>query len=497
MSTASQQEQGKKGSDAPRSASKRQASGSHRPQGKGHRRRSKRSKETRSELTITNPDAAGIDVGARTHYVAVPEGRAEASVRSFGADTAQLDELAQWLKDCGITTVAMESTGVYWVSLYQKLEEAGFEVLLVDAHQVKHVPGRKSDVQDCQWLQQLHSYGLLRAAFRPEDSICRLRTLKRHRKSSVQYASMWIEHIQKALNEMNLHLHHVLSDISGQSGLAILDAILAGERDPRKLASLADRRVKKSQAQIEAALTGDYRPELLFVLSQALQNYRQIQQQLAQCDLRIEKQLAQIADCTNPSQDQDPTPTSPNSAGGKPSKTKPKDALEVSLAGHLKRILGVDLTAIPGLNVLAVLTLLSEIGTNMAKWRNEKAFVSWLGLSPNNKISGQRVLSSRTRKVVNRAATILRLAAMVLGDSDTPLGSFYRRKRAQLGAPKAITATARKLGCLIYRLIKNGQGYQETDVHIYELKYKDQILNSLRKRANSFGFDLVEVPKAA
>ena len=194
MSTASQQEQGKKGSDTPRSASKRQASGSHRPQGKGHRRRSQRSKETRSELRITNPDAAGIDVGARTHYVAVPEGRAEVSVRSFGADTAQLDELAQWLKDCGITTVAMESTGVYWVSLYQKLEEAGFEVLLVDAHQVKHVPGRKSDVQDCQWLQQLHSYGLLRAAFRPEDSVCRLRTLQRHRKNLVESAAMWIQH---------------------------------------------------------------------------------------------------------------------------------------------------------------------------------------------------------------------------------------------------------------------------------------------------------------
>jgi transposase len=292
-------------------------------------------------------------------------------------------------------------------------------------------------------------------------------------------------------------LHHVLSDISGQSGLAILDAILAGERDPAKLASLADHRVKKSQAQIEAALTGDYRPELLFVLNQALQNYRQIQQQIAQCDLGMEKQLAQIADCTNPSQASEPTPSLSDSTSAKPRKTKPKDALELSLAGHLKRILGVDLTAIPGLNVLAVLTLLSEIGTNMAKWRNEKAFVSWLGLSPNNKISGQRVLSSRTRKVVNRAATILRLAAMVLGHSNTPLGSFYRRKRAQLGAPKAITATARKLGCLIYRLIKNGQGYQEPDLHIYELKYKDQILNSLRKRANSFGFDLVEVPKAA
>jgi transposase len=371
------------------------------------------------------------------------------------------------------------------------------EVLLVDAHQAKHVPGRKSDVQDCQWLQQLHSYGLLRAAFRPEDSICRLRTLQRHRKSLVEYAGMWIQHIQRALDEMNLHLHHVLSDISGQSGLAILDAILAGQRDPAKLASLADHRVKKSKAQIEAALTGDYRPELLFVLDQALRSYRQIQQQIAQCDLGVEKQLAQIADCTNPSRASEPTPPSPDSAGGKPRKTKPKEALEISMAGHLKRILGVDLTAIPGLNVLAILTLLSEIGTNMAKWRNEKAFVSWLGLSPNNKISGQRVLSSRTRKVVNRAATILRLAAMVLGHSDTPLGSFYRRKRAQLGAPKAITATARKLGCLIYRLIKNGQGYQETDMHLYELKYKDQILNSLRKRANSFGFELVEVPKAA
>jgi transposase len=492
MSTTPQQRQGKKGSDAQRSASKRKARGSHCPQGGGHQRR--------SELTITHPDAAGIDVGARVHYVAVPEGRDKVSVRSFGAYTAQLDELVQWLKECGITTVAMESTGVYWISLYQKLEEAGLEVLLVDARQAKHVPGRKSDVQDCRWLQQLHSYGLLRAAFRPEDSVCRLRTLQRHRKSLVQYGSMWIQHIQKALNEMNLQLHHVLSDISGQSGLAILDAILAGERDPAKLASLADHRVKKSQAQIQAALTGDYRPELLFVLRQALHNYRQIQQQIAQCDLGVEKQLAQIADCTNPSQAPEPTAPPPDLAGGKPRKsrkTKPKDALELSLAGHLKRILGVDLTTIPGLNVLAILTLVSEIGTNMTKWRNEKAFASWLGLSPNNKISGQRVLSSRTRKVVNRAATTLRLAAMILGHSNTPLGSFYRRKRAQLGAPKAITATARKLGCLIYRLLKKGQGYQEPDLHLYELKYKDQILSSLRKRANSFGFDLVEVPKAA
>ena len=364
MSTARKQPRGKKDPMLNAQLLKRKARGRHCHQGKGHQRRSK--------LTITNPDAAGIDIGAQVHYAAVPEDRAEVSVRSFGAYTAQLDELVQWFKDCGIKTVAMESTGVYWIPLYQKLEEAGFEVLLVDARQAKHVPGRKSDVQDCRWLQQLHSYGLLRAAFRPEDSICRLRTLQRHRKNMVECAAMWIQHMQKALNEMNLHLHHVLSDISGLSGLAILDAILAGERDPRKLAALAHYRVQKSQAQIEAALTGDYRPELLFVLSQTLHNYRQMQQQIAQCDLSIEKQLAKMADCTNPNQDSESTPQSQDSAGCKPPKRKPKDALELSLTGHLKRILGVDLTTIPGLNVLAVLTLLSEIGTNMAKWRNEK-----------------------------------------------------------------------------------------------------------------------------
>src|SRR6201981_2335697 len=396
MATAAQQPRAKNRSNAQRSAPKRKARGRHCPTGKGDRRSSK--------LTITNPEAAGIDVGAQAHYVAVPEGRAEVSVRSFGAYTAQLQELVHWLKDCGIKTVAMESTGVYWIPLFQMLEEAGFEVVLVDARQAKHVPGRKSDVQDCQWLQQLHSYGLLRAAFRPEDSICRLRTLQRHRKNLVECGAMWIQHIQKALNEMNLHLHHVLTDISGQSGLAILDAILAGERDPKKLASLVDHRVKKSQAQIEAALTGDYRPELLFVVSQALHGYRQMQQQIAQCDLNIDKQLATIAACTEPKQT--PPPQQGAAVKARTSKRKPKDALELSLAGHLKRILGVDLTTIPGLNVLAVLSLISEIGTNMAKWRNEKAFVSWLGLSPNNKISGQRVLSFRTRKVVNRAATI-------------------------------------------------------------------------------------------
>jgi transposase len=480
-----------KGSPAQRSAPKRKASSRPSPQGKGNPRG--------AALSVKNPDAAGIDVGARVHYVAVPEDRAQPSIRSFGAYTAQLEELVQWLQSCGIKTVAMESTGVYWIALYQKLEEAGFEVLLVDARRAKHVPGRKSDVQDCRWLQQLHSYGLLAPAFRPEDAICRLRTLQRHRKSLVECAAMWLQHLQKALTEMNLHLHHVLTDLSGQSGLAILDAILAGERDPKKLASLADRRVKQPQAQIEAALTGDYRAELLFVVGQGLQTYRQLQQQIAQCDLAIEKQVAAIGDATRPEQAAEPVEQgSPAEGAAQPRKRrKPQNALELTLAGHLKRILGVDLTTIPGLNVLAVLSLISEIGTNMTKWRHEKAFASWLGLSPNRKVSGQRVLSSRTRRVNNRAATTLRLAAMVIGKTDTPLGCFYRRKRAQLGAPKAITATARKLACLIYRLIKAGQGYQEADVRTYELKYKDQIVRSLRKRAHGFGFDLVELPKAA
>jgi transposase len=478
-------------SPAQRSAPKRKASGRQSPKGKGSQRG--------SDLTVKNPDAAGIDVGARVHYVAVPEGRAEPPVRSFGAYTAQLDELVQWLKSCGIKTVAMESTGVYWIALFQKLEAAGFEVVLVDARRAKHVPGRKSDVQDCRWLQQLHSYGLLAPAFRPEDAICRLRTLQRHRKSLVECAAMWIQHLQKALTEMNLHLHHVLSDLSGQSGLAILDAILAGERNPRTLAGLADRRVKQSQEQIEAALTGDYRAESLFVVDQALQTYRQLQHQIAQCDLAIEKHLATMGDCPTPQQAPGPTgPVPPEAAAAKPSKRrKPQTARELSLAGQLKRILGVDLTAIPGLNVLAVLSLLSEIGTNMTKWRHEKAFASWLGLSPNNKVSGERVLSSRTRRVNNRAATTLRLAAMMLGKTNTPLGAFYRRKRAQLGAPKAITATARKLACLVYRLIKAGQGYQEGDARAYELKYKDQMVRALRRRAAGFGFELVEVPQAA
>jgi transposase len=444
--------------------------------------------KTKPKLVIANPDAAGIDIGSREHFVGVPEGRDEKTVRSFKAYTEGLDAMVEWLRACGITSVAMESTSVYWIPVFEKLEGAGFEVILVDARSVKHVPGRKSDVQDCQWLQQLHTFGLLKGAFRPSDDICRLRTLQRHRKNMIEGASMLALHIQKALSEMNLYLHHVLSDITGESGLRILDAILAGERDPSRLVELVDSGVKKSRQEIKCALKGNYREEQLFVIGQTLKAYRHQQDQIAQCDERILRELSKLKSAPE---------------GKEPEKIqkakKQRTPMLQKLADELKRIIGIDLTEIPGIGVLAVLTILSEIGTNMDRWRNEKAFVSWLGLSPANKISGGKVLSSRTRKVICRTATILRMAALVIGrsKSDTTLGSFYRRKKAQIGAPKANTATARKLACLIYRLMQNQQNYQLQDVQTYELNFKKHMVGSLRKRAAKLGFDLVELPMAA
>lgn len=445
-------------------------------------------------LRITHPYAAGIDIGSREHYVAVPAGRDKKTVRSFRAYTEGLEEMVQWLKECKITTVAMEATGVYWIPVFQALEEAGFEVLLVDAYSVKHVPGRKSDVLDCQWIQELHTYGLLRGAFRPEDQICRIRTLQRHRKGLVENSSMLVQHMQKALNQMNLHLHHVLSNIVGESGLRMLDAILAEERDPKVLAGMADRRVKKSPAEIEAALKGNYRQEHLFVLRQALKSYRHMQEQIAECDQAIVAQLEAVSDrkLEKPVQ-----ALVADGAEPAPKRKVPRSAQERTWQEQLLRIVGVDLTQVPGLGVLAVLTILSEIGTNMSKWRNEKAFASWLGLCPNHKISGGRILSARTRPVVCRTADILRMAATALGKTDTPLGAFYRRKKAQLGAPKATTATARKLACLIYRLIRDAQEYQPESGRVYELRFQQQTISSLRKRAAKLGYDLVELKEAA
>ena len=467
------------------------------------------------QMEIVNRHAGGIDCGAREHYAAVPPDSVEQGqpfVRCFSAFTEGLDALVEWLKVCGVTTVAMESTSVYWIALYQKLEAAGIEVFLVNARHVHHVPGRKTDVKDCQWIQRLHSFGLLSASFRPEDMICRLRSFQRHRLNMISAGAAEIQHMQKALQQMNLHLHHVVSDISGVSGLRIVDAILTGQRDPSQLAKLRDHRAYKSTlAQMEAALVGDYRPEHLFVLNQNLQAYRFYQARIQECDREIEALLQQLSerfessssaprtDASQPEALKDQAVQSDQTAQAKtptPAKQKRKrkpqaNEPQIDLGGYLQRICGVDLTQVIGLNVLSVLLIVSEIGVDMSKWRNAKAFCSWLGLCPGNKISGGKVLDSRTCKVVNRVATTLRLAAQAVGRSNTCLGIFYRRKKSHLGPAKATTATARKLACIVYNLLKYKEQYREPDPVTYQLKLEKTILAKLQKQAATLGYQLL------
>ena len=500
--------QKKKAPQKPRSerSSKRKSSNA----AKGSKRRLEKPGQ---QWEIKHPHAAGIDIGSRTHFVAV--GQEKADVRAFDSTTPGLRKMIQWLKERGVEHAAMESTGNYWMPVFEIIADEGLGVVLVDAHQTRHVAGRKSDQSDAQWIQQLHTYGLLSAAFRPAEEICRLRTLVRHRKSLVEESSMATLHMHKMLDEMNLHLHHTLSDLTGVSGLAILEAILRGERDPAQLAGLVDPRVKTSRAQIEAALTGNYREQSLFVLGQALESYRHKQGQLAECDRYIEEWLGHLsrqaaskrtekADAASEVGAIDPAASSVPAAGkSKPrkSKTASRNAQKIAqtelLAARLKAIIGVDLTAVPGLGILAIFTLLSEIGTEMSRWRNAKAFVSWLGLCPNHKISGGRVLSRGSRRVVSRAATILRVAATTIGKTDTPLGCFFRRKRAQLGAPKAITATARKLACLVYQMIQTQTEYRAMDGSAYEQAYTAHRLKSLKRRAEELGYELTERPAQA
>ena len=472
--------------------------------------------ESEQELQILRPDAGGIDCGAQEHYVAVPPDRVkagEATVRRFSAFTEGLDAAVEWLKACRVSTVAMESTGVYWIPLHQKLEAAGIEVYLVNASHVRYVPGRKSDVQDGQWLRQLHRFGLVNASFRPEDIICRLRSLHRHRANLVSSSATEIQHMQKALQQMNLHLHHVVSDITGLTGLRIIDAILAGQRDPEQLVKLRDKRVHKSTPQqMQAALVGDYRAEHLFVLNQSLQAYRFYQARIQECDRETEPLLEKLAQQVEAASarlkldalkaaDAQPgvtLPESPNESKASASSLKAKrhrkpraNEPKMELAGLLERICGVDLTRVVGLNVLSVLLIVSEIGVDMSKWRSAKAFCSWLGLCPGNKISGGKVLDSRTRQVVNRVADALRLAAQSVGRTETCLGIFYRRKQAHLGAPKATTATARKLACLIYHLLKYQQPYQEPDPALYQLRLQKAALTKLQRQATALGYILL------
>lgn len=434
-------------------------------------------------LECIEPNAAGIDIGATEIYVAVPPDRDPSPVRSFQTFTEDLQALAAWLLACRIRTVAMESTGVFWIPLFQILEARGIQVCLVNSLHLKRVPGRKSDVADCQWLQYLHAVGLLRGSFRPADAICQVRSLLRHRDGLVEMAAEHVQHMQKALSQMNLQLHHVLSDLTGRSGLAILDAILAGERNPVVLAELRDGRVKATPETIVKSLIGDYRREHLFTLRQSLKAYRHYQTLIADCDQEIENFLQEF----DSKIDVEQHPLPPEKHRHQPRKNE----FRFDLRTHLYRILGVDLTAVPGVNALTAHTLLAEVGPNLSHFPNAAAFAAWLGLCPDNRQSGGRVLSSKTRRTQNRLNRALRVAAQTLHKSQSYLGDYYRRMRARLGAPKAITATAHKLARILFHLLTTQHSYDESIFAIEEQRNRLRKENRLRRQAQQLGYQLV------
>jgi transposase len=449
-------------------------------------------KKTRApSFPIINPNAAGIDIGSAEHWVAVPEDRDEQPVRRFACFTQDLHGMAAWLQQCKVQTVVMESTGVYWIPLFQILETHGFEVKLVNAKQAKNVPGRKTDVLDCQWLQRLHTYGLLSGSFRPDDAICVLRSYWRHRSTLISYISSHIQHMQKALTQMNVQLHKVISDITGVTGMRIIRAILNGERDPVKLAQMKNYRIQSTTETIAKSLEGDYRQEHLFSLRQAVELYDFYQQQVQACDREIARYLRQLDGIDIAS---NPIPPSRRRI-----KTHRGNQPDFDLRTHLYRISGVDFTQIDGLDVLNVQTILSEVGLNPDAFPTVKNFTSWLALCPNNRITGGRIKSRSTRKAPNRAAEAFRMAAYTLSHSSSALGGFCRRMRARLGAPKAITATAHKIARIFYQMWKYRAPYRDLGADYYEQRYKERVLSNMKKTARQIGYliELTPMPQTA
>jgi transposase len=441
-------------------------------------------KVTMSGLSLTHPDAAGVDIGSASHWVAVPPDRDDEPVREFASFTADLMALADWLQRCGIRTVAMESTGVYWVALYELLDSRGFEVILVNARHVKNVSGRKSDVLDCQWLQQLHSFGLLSGAFRPADAVCELRSITRQRAMLLRNQARSVQHMQKALTQMNLQLANVISDVAGVTGQAIVRAIVAGERDPHALASYRDCRIKASEDDIAKSLLGNWRGEHLFALKQALAVFDFCGTQLAECDGEIEQRLTAL-------QKHQGSP-----AKGK-KRSKSKNAPKFDVRDHLFKVCGVDLTRIDGIDVTTAMTVISEVGPDMSRFKTVKHFTSWLGLCPGTKISGGKVLGSRSKRTANRATQALKLAAAALRSSRSALGAFYRRMCARMDKAKAVTAAAHKLARLIYVMLTRGEEYTDQGQQYYEERYRERVVRQLNKRARQLGFELVPGPHPA
>ena len=432
------------------------------------------------------PNAAGIDIGASKHWVAVPRHLAEQAgcepLREVGAMTDDLNALADWLLALGVDTVALESTGVYWIPVYEVLEQRGLKVWLVDARQMKYVPGRKSDVQDCQWLQKLMSLGLLRAAWRPDGEVCVVRAVARQREVLITEQVSWVQRMQKSLVQMNIQLTEVLADVMGTTGQAIIRAIVAGERDPQVLARHRQSRVKASAEEIAKALTGNWREEHLFVLRQALEMYDDIAKHLLECDVKLQALLDQRSQTRVDL--------------GKAPKAGSKSRIEFDVRQALANWAGVDLTRINGLGVTVVMKLLSEIGPDVSRFASVKHFCSWLGLCPGTKISGGKVLSARTRRSANRARQALKIAAMSLSRSSSALGAFYRRLCARMDKPSANTATAHKLARMVYFMLTRGEELVDQGQQQYEEQQRQRSVAALKRRAAALGFQITPVPAA-
>ncbi len=446
-----------------------------RSKSKGNRRQFK--------LKIVHNRAAGIDVGSTFHVAAVPEELCPEPVQTFESFTGDLYRLADWLIEIGVTTVAMESTGIYWIPVFDILEAHGLEVFLVNARHVKNVPGRKTDVNDAQWLQQLHQYGLLRGSFHPAQDWSALRAYLRQRERLLEYAAAHIQHMQKALMQMNLQLHHVVSDITGVTGMKIMRAIAAGQHDPAELATYRDARCKASEETIRNALTGHYRREHVFALRQALELYDSYQERIEACDQEIKSTLESL-------QDED---VSIEAMPAARYKTRQSNEPKFEVREVLFRVLGVDLSQIHGFSAYTALKLIGECGTDMSRWPTAKHFTSWLTVAPGNKISGGKVLSTKTQRSANRAAKIFRLSAVNVGRTNTALGAFYRRMASRIGVAKAVTATARKLAVLFYNTLRYGMVYEDPGVSYYEERYRQRVVKGLRRRAKEFGYELTEV----
>src|SRR5882762_4385624 len=437
-------------------------------------------------LEVIHPDAAGIDIGNESHYAAVPPSRDSQPVREFGCTTAELKAMAAWLKQCRIRTVAMQSTGVYWVAVYDILEQAGLEVYLVNARETKNLPGRKSDVQESQWLMKLHTYGLLRNSFRPSQEIRTMRTYWRQRNDLVRAAGRHIQRMQKALTQMNIQLANVLSDVSGMTGQAIIQAILAGERDPHKLAVFRDPRVKASEEQIARSLEGNWEEDLLFVLKQEQDGYEFCQKQMAECDRRLEQYLQQREDRSQGA-------PLPEEKRKERLKKKKGNAPQFDLRTELFRMSGTDLTQIDGIDVMTATTILSEAGWDMSKWQTEHHFVSWLRLCPDNKVSGDKIIGKGRLPTNNRITNALKMAASSLRTSNTYVGAQFRRLRTKLGAPVAIKAMAAKLARLVYRMLRYGMQSVDQGATFYEAQHRNLQIAHLKWKAAKLGFRITQL----